>query len=400
MTSLACAAGPDIEQAHTRRQWDVVGGQPSTEDQNSVVLVVRERFESWGTAVVVAPRLLMGSRHFLYEVEFGENSSILCPEEGRTTPVLHAWDPTTIQVFVGNARPLSPVVARGVNIYSGNQLDVCANDIALLEVDTDLPVDPLPMRLDQPPGVGEEGTLVGWGATRADLEMPSFQHLTEARQQRDVAVLAVGAGMYTLPEGGQLPVQASAFLGTEAGCTGDSGAPLLSKLTGAIIGVDSGEPNVDPTIGLDEDDARIQCVNAFTMFKRLDTQKDWLLSAFRAVGSAPWLEGYQRPAAFGGTCADERECLSGLCVTAGETAFCSQSCEREACPDGSDCVGSPGSRVCSIRNIAGASVDAGCDVTPATPGRRAPYLSIALCAAAMAWCRARGVGIRARRSSL
>jgi hypothetical protein len=376
--SIACASGADDDEAPARRHWDVVGGQPSTADQNSVVLLVRESFKDWGTGTVVAPRLILTARHFLYEVEVGENSSILCPEQGRTTPVLGAWNPATIEVYVGQARPLPPAVAKGVRTYSGNVLDLCDNDIALLEVDTDLPVDPLPMRLDQPPSPGEQGTLVGWGATLDDLQTTTFQFLTDARQQRTVSVLAVGPGTFIPPANTPLPLQSSAFLASEAGCMGDSGAPLISTLSGAIIGVEDAHQNVDPIVGLDNADVRVQCVNAFTLFQRLDAQQDWIRSAFRAVGSAPWLEGSQRPAVFGSSCATQNDCLSGVCVSAGQTAFCSQPCDRDACPDGSECVGSTSSRVCSIVGIAGAPTSSDCSMAPHSSERGTAALALAL----------------------
>jgi hypothetical protein len=366
---VGCAGGPSSEAAsHSSRRLDVIGGVPSTDEQNSVVLLVREQFKARATGVVVAPNLIMTARHFLYEVQFGENQFLVCPEQGGTTPVLSARNPVLFEVIAGRARPDLPVVARGVNIHSGNDLDVCANDIAFLEVDVPLPVPPLPMRLDQPPSVGEEGVLIGWGATSEDLQTAAFEHLTDARQQRDITVLAIGPTSYTPPESTIRALEGAIFLGTEGGCMGDSGAPLLSKVSGAIIGIEEGTMSRDPVVGLDEDDATTQCFGAFTRFQRLDVQKEWIRSTFRSVGAAPWLEGGQQPAPFGGYCDSEDDCLSGICITAGRTAFCSAPCANNPCPEGSECVGAGADRVCSIRDVAGSPIDGGCGLMPTAPG--------------------------------
>jgi hypothetical protein len=338
---LACGSYPPGEALGEHRA-SIVGGEPSTEDQDATVLMVRGGFISWCTAFVVSPNLLMTARHCLYTALLGEDRTTLCGTQYRDTPVVSAWDPESFSVFVGKERPLKDAVAHGTHVYSGSDLDLCKNDVALLEVDPPLAVKPLALRLDGPPALGEACTLVGWGVTAEN------ERLADQRQQREVVVEALGPSNYAPPGGPARALEASTFAGTEAGCPGDSGGPLISQQTGAVIGVQAAVSNLDPVVGLDEEQVVSQCFGSVSLFQRLDLQESWIRRAFRAALTAPWLESHPAPAALGQTCGSADDCLSGLCVSAGASNFCSMHCDAAPCPDDMSCVGPSEDRICVL----------------------------------------------------
>jgi hypothetical protein len=347
----------------------IVGGTPSGEDQNAVVLVVRGIFLEFCTGAVVAPNLVLTARHCLFDALFGENFYLHCERPNDRGSVLAARDPQTFTVYIGTEKPL-PVEpsAVGIAIRSSDDLELCSNDLALLELDRSLPVAPMRLRLDTPPRQDELGTLVGWGTARR-----RGPYLIEARQRREIRIEAVGPTLFT-PEGGSpRDVQEAMFVGTEGACAGDNGGPLISAETGAIVGVMSeiGNPNV--TLDLAGDGIG-ECLGGLSVFQRLDTQQSWLRQAFRERGLSPWVEGKRRPAEIGDACTDEDECLSGLCVRAGAARLCSLSCSDEACPDGLECVGPAEERVCVPARVPSLTRnDASCATSPGNRDSRGPF---------------------------
>jgi hypothetical protein len=336
----------------------VVGGSASGTDQNSVVLLVRGFFAEICTGTVVAPDLILTARHCLFKSSETESGYTHCERSREPPIVLTAYEPADLGVYVGNAKPLPlEPVAVGSAVYSGADLNLCNNDLALLATDRPLPLDPLPMRLDEEASVGETGVLVGWGKTA-----PNGPSLADARQQREIRIDAVGPA--TFEPGGRSPreIRASLFAGSEGGCLGDSGGPLISTESGAIIGVMSEIGNVDATLGFGRERADETCVaGGISEFQRLDIQQEWLREAFSVRGAAPWLENKQRPAPPGEACGDADECSSGICARIGAEQLCSQDCDTAACPDGMECVGVSGQRLCVPLDVPGVEARAaGC----------------------------------------
>jgi hypothetical protein len=332
-----CACGPASENNEElgQRRASIVGGHASDESRNSVVVIMRGRFLDYCTGVVVAPRLVLTARHCLFGPGLEETFYENCRARS-TTIQTFAWPPEDFKVYVGNAKPLL-VVGAGKAIYANGELDMCTDDVALLEVDSELPVAPLALRLDEPPEVGEEGTLVGWGWTAIDEPT-----LPTPRQERAVQVLAIGARYF---ERSERYIAENAFAGSEGGCIGDEGAPLISVATNAVIGLQQAVLNV--ATDLPEERVR-NCVGGITIFQRLDEHSAWLRSALRALDAAPWIESKQPPAALGEGCLDGDECLSGLCVSAGTDSYCSVACAEQPCSAGMQCTGPEGGRVCTF----------------------------------------------------
>jgi hypothetical protein len=361
----ACGAMPDAGEL-ARLQSRLVHATPSLADENAVVLLTRAGFTSWCTGSVVASNLILTARHCLYDVGSEPDATFHCDEPGREVPVLSAWKASSFTVHQGRATPLSTEVSTGVDIHSGGELDLCQNDVALLEVSPPLSMRPLALRLDSPPAPGEAGTLVGWGSTEEDLQKNEFHRLTEGRQRRDVELEMVGPGEYVLPSGQTTGLDASVFVGSEGACIGDSGAPFLAR-SGAIIGLAHASQVTSRVFAVGSREAASECVGAVTFFQRLDLQGDWIREAFADAGAALWLENEAGPADFGGLCSAGLECLSGVCVSAGASSFCSVACDDSPCPDGSTCVGKLGERICSVGEVAGLGHGVGCGLASGTP---------------------------------
>ncbi len=306
----------------------VLHGTASTADQNAVVLILREDGFS-GTGSLVAPRLVLTTKQLLFAVG-NPNEPFVCAELARQA-VDQVLDPGGFTVGFGEKRPLH-ASATGIRIHSGGSLDLCTDDLALLEIDKELPIAPLPMRLNGPPQKSERGLLIGWGMS--DAAAPS-QTVAGTRQQLDVQIRALAGEIHALPAGDMLRVQETAFMTDAGGCYGDDGAPFLSRKTGAIVGILSTfEPeSLEPTA-----DSVGDCAGGYPMFQAVSTQREWLFDAFREAGAAPSVEGLAPPAAGGEACEVDEECLSGRCLHTRSAGFCSVRCETAPCDAGQQCV--------------------------------------------------------------
>lgn len=361
LAATACSAASEPEAAGTLEQ-PVIRGELSTDDQNSAVLIWNSRTAGWCSGAVVAPTLILTARHCLFNYVAQGDNFVECNESGLVSRVTGAYSPETLSVSIGKevGKNLKES-AVGINIYSGSELDLCVNDVGILEIDTPLDLPPYPLRLDTPPVEEERGTLIGWGATEADADA-TLLRLTDARRQREIKVLSVGPELFTPAGGTTRFIEISTFVGTEGGCRGDSGGPLISTETGAIFGVFHAMQNPDPTAGI-EGGLIDQCLNGLSVFHRLDQQKDWIRRAFREAGQAPWIENRPFPAEFGASCELGDDCVSGVCVHAAKSAFCSMHCEESACPDGMQCVGPERNRVCMLPEVESAETPSdGCSI--------------------------------------
>jgi hypothetical protein len=366
----ACSQGSTDERELGQLGASIVGGNPSDESHDAVVVVSRSSFLEYCTGVVVAPRVVLTARHCLLgpPVETGFYQE--CWEPALTLDGF-VWDPEIVGIIVGRQKPLS-IATYGAEIHTPDELDLCLHDLALLELREELPVAPLPLRLGGPPLLGEAGTLVGWGYTATDEP-----YLPDPRQQRDTRVEMLGSGFY---ERSTYFINSNSFVAGEGGCNGDEGAPLISAATGAVIGVQQAILSLDA----DLTDARARsCLGSVTVLQRLDLQASWIRSTLRALGTAPWIEGKQPPAPLRSACADADECISGVCVSAGADRYCSVRCDDTACPEGMQCVGPDSARVCAI-DLAGRLEDAACSVGGRAPPGSFPAALVCLLSVAAA----------------
>jgi len=357
---VGCGQGPEV---HGLERQQIVRGFASPADQDAVVLVRRTGINWWCSGAVVAPTLVLSARSCVFDLLSSTDSDfyIRCLPSKTKTPILQALDPTEFEIGVGTGS--RKVEARGRRFYAGDELDLCANDLVLIEVDAPLSPPPLALRLDSQPKLHEQGRLIGWGFSE---EQPVT--LRKDRQQREMEVLAVGPTDFPVPDAGQFNVNEGSFISGEGGCFIDQGGPFISDETNAIIGILSAIEPADPNATLE--DGVSYCIGAHAVFRSPASQSTWIREAFARSNQVPWLEGHPPLASLGQSCESSADCSSGVCkTTTGGNQFCSQDCSSRACPDGLQCLGPQGERWCApARIVSSDSASARCTLVQ-TPSR-------------------------------
>ncbi len=371
---LGCG-GIDGSEALADQHFGVLHGQSSPSEQNAVLLI--EHKEGWsGTGSLVAPRLVLTAKQLVFDVRLHAGNLVCTP--GTMQPIEGVVDPGDLFVRFGEKHPFE-LGANVVRIHAGGDLDLCGDDIVLLELDQSFPVAPLAMRLDEPPGLGERGLLIGWGMSDDIAANPS-QTIARTRQQADVEIHALGgvnaafgaAGMFRVPDG--------SFVASEGGCYGDAGAPFISLDTGAIVGTLS---TFEPEELTTTTDSARDCYGGYSTFRALSAQREWLIEAFSEANSAPWIEGFAEPGESGRSCEADEECLSGRCLKARTGQFCSERCESGGCAPGQLCAAMNGEHWCLPERIGEADGASACSAARGSRSRAAvePLPILALLAA-------------------
>jgi len=359
LAAIGCSQGASLETTEENKQA-VIDGQPSPAADDSVFVII-DPMGTWCSAVAVAPNLALTARRC---VASGENIPRLkCDSEtGLGFPIQQVADPSTYATLFGNQVPLSngPVPKR---FFAGPTLDLCLNDVVLVEFEAPLPVGPMRLRLDGPATYDEQGTLIGWGYDVNDAE---GSPLPPQRRKVSLTVLKMGPNDYAYDGGGVFSIPANAFLTGQGACNGDYGGPFVSADTGAVVGLVSDVEPFDLGVGANASatsaDTRADCVAAHTVFADLVSQQDWIRAAFVEVGQAPWLEGYQAPAEVGQSCHNDAECISGTCSLTDQGGFCTARCDAQTCPAEMQCVPVNGASWCVPSVAGGSATSSGCSI--------------------------------------
>jgi hypothetical protein len=270
----------------------ILGGSSSEDGQNSTVMLVRidpatNSRLAVCTAALVAPRLLLTARHCLANA----NPEVACESNG--TPVLGGeiagnFEPQNFYVFAGSRRAefigdASTTLdttrwkpsAQGLAIIDDKSTTLCNHDLALLVLKTEVANTPLAsLRLDGEARAGEGLLAVGWGVATDEVEPK------QRRQRSDIAVTRVGPSE-------DLPILTkSEFLFGESICKGDSGGPIFSSKTGAILGVVSRGGNGNPDTG----GPAATCIGANNVATKVGPFKELVMEGFKQAQAAPVLE--------------------------------------------------------------------------------------------------------------
>ncbi|HEU4404637.1 MAG TPA: trypsin-like serine protease [Polyangiaceae bacterium] len=306
------------------------------------------------SAAVIAPNLVLTARHCLANTPLTFNCDPANPSGGGFD--LGALVPAQelrvylSQTYLNQPRDVA-ADARGKKVFSDPVANLCGHDVAIVWLDHDLPGRRrLPLRLTASK-VNEPATAVGWGAINTKGEKPVFL------QRVDTTVLALGPANYEMVPGLPLvtTLERELVVGKTA-CGGDSGSPLLSKETGAVIGTLSYLTNVDP--------ARNEIINIFeeplpwctdglaSIYHTLEG-RPFIEQAFAEAGHKLWREGEPEPLAFGQSCTSADQCDSGICVGAPGATICSRACDAGACPEGLQCADVEGRQVCTSGGAGG-----------------------------------------------
>lgn len=226
---VACSTGvaPGEDTGDSRQA--VIGGIPSTTDQDAVVLLVGPGYACSGT--LVAPNLVLTARHCVSNFA---DEGILCDKDGTLVEGPQFTDDVpadkigiytgvmALRVAYNNESPN----ANGTQVIHAPGNILCNSDLAFVVLDRALgPV--APMRLTAPT-VNEPLTLVGFG------DVDNTGVVSFIRQQRTQTVLSVGP--VTLDAKSMEGLGDSEFAVGESVCSGDSGGPMLSA-KGEVVGV-------------------------------------------------------------------------------------------------------------------------------------------------------------------
>jgi hypothetical protein len=389
--TLTGCGDASLGDAQGRVEQRVVNAQPSPASQNAVVAVYYEKpgKATWATGTIVAPNVVLTSKQLLFDAGPQDPvDSIECDDNSVGSPVGQARDPADFLVMFGEKLPMR-ATARGTRVHGSGVLDFCKDDVALLEIDTEFPIAPVPIRLNGLPLQDEQGLLIGWGLTDDRLRSPegSYPSLMGKRQQTELKILTIGPDDFPVSHGA-VWVNEDTFVAGEGGCYGDAGAPFLSMETGAIIGtLTSFEPD-DLTAAFVGD--AVDCYGSHGIFRTLSAGREWLLGTLRDVGKAPSIEGLRAPGVSGDACTDDAECMSGRCLTASVGGFCTVSCDAASCPMGQQCLTVDDQQWCVPERLDQEDSDStACSVSFSPRASRSSALSLIASVFALCWLRRR-----------
>ena len=279
----ACSVAPPSERAEdvATSADAIIDGRISGEDQDSVVLLFHAAPGGQTcTATLVAPNLLLTARH--------------CVGSAASDGTVEDWVPSDIRVFVGRGAFATLRDDESKHATIGRELVVPASrsfypDIALVVLEAPLAAPIASIRLERGVEIGETVDVAGYGLD-ATGKRPAV------RMKRDgLEIFQTGPGRSRIGE----PLGSGEFVFGEAACSGDSGGPAFSSLTGAVVGVASRvgngtEPRADAPaafcVGDDADD----------VYTDLTPVADVVARGFAAAGATPRLEDRRAAQATGG----------------------------------------------------------------------------------------------------
>jgi hypothetical protein len=293
------SCGGSERQPFGRERSAIIGGEPSPAGIEDAVLLLRATVPEQGDrlcgASLVAPNLVVTARHCVAYVTGGRFS---CKANGQLDEDDPGADPGAGRMgvdlpaealaFFDDAVPRAEPVALGARVVSTLSDSACTNDLAFVVLDrtVDLPI--VALRRSRPTLEDEAVIAVGYGADRSIDQTIDFE-TQKRRRKADLRVAAVGPD--TAQTVGTAPPGIVIIDGPSA-CNGDSGGPLLSQETNALLAVHS----------LIQGD----CVapESRSWFTHVPPLWRWAERAFEAAGATPTLE----PDPIGDPCADGDGC--------------------------------------------------------------------------------------------
>ncbi len=227
-------AEPDVAQA-------LIGGEPSPDADDSVVLIHATVDGTTCTGTMVAPNVLVTALHCVAESGFWDDDAqpvFSCTTAGElyadpfgAGTVGGIFAPETLEIYRGTQVSEFPVT-HGRHIVSSGSSTLCTNDIAFLVLEDSLTTPLTPLRVTPKTEPGDLLNLVGYGReAQAPIDW------TLRRRTRLDAQPAVDVGPASSDEPLTDARPRTLIINSPSACFGDSGGPALDPETGALVGV-------------------------------------------------------------------------------------------------------------------------------------------------------------------
>jgi trypsin len=218
----------------------IIGGalDEATSGVMGLALDLGSRVAGHCSGTLIAPNLVLTARHC---VAFTENTDAQGVVECDTATFRNSFPARMLLASPKPVRPTDPddgSYVRGREVRTMGDLDkVCGSDIALIILESDVPVAPIAPRIEVAPSDRESFSTVGYGLT--SLDDPSSDG---TRQRADGSAVRCSGDECVALSGGS--IRSSEWASVDAPiCSGDSGGPALDE-QGRVFGVASrGDPD-------------------------------------------------------------------------------------------------------------------------------------------------------------